>query len=276
MRIDSHQHFWKYNSNDHSWIADDMSVLRHDFPPLELETLLKEFRFDGCVAVEANPSEKETEFLLQCALENTFIKGVVGWVDLRSDNVSERLSHFAKNNHLKGVRHLVQAEPDGFMLDKAFQNGISKLGQFGLTYDILIFPHQIQEAAQLVASFPNQKFVLDHIAKPFIKSKKIERWQRDMEMLSQYKNVHCKVSGMVTEADWNAFTHADFIPYLDVVFSCFGTDRIMFGSDWPVCNLAGSYGRVLEIVETYSSRFSKEEQQKIMGGNAVAFYDLAL
>ncbi len=274
MRIDSHQHFWNYSPDTHFWINEPMSVLKHDFLPLDLQPLLKEFHFDGCIAVEANPSEKETEFLLQCARENSFIKGVVGWVDLKAANVEERLLHFSKNNLLKGIRHLVQEEPNGFMLDKAFQNGVSKLNQYGLTYDILIFPHQIEEATELVSSFPDQKFVVDHIAKPYIKTKEINGWQKDMERLSQNKNIHCKISGMVTEAYWHSWETTDFTPYLDVVFDCFGTDRIMFGSDWPVCRLAAEYGEVLQIVEKYISAYPHEVQQRIMGKNAALFYNL--
>ncbi len=274
MRIDSHQHFWKYNTATHGWISDTMSIIRNDFLPEHLKPILMQNNIQGCVAVEAHQSEKETEFLLKCAEEHTFIKGVVGWVDLRSDRVEERLEHYAKNPFLKGIRHLVQEEGEGFMLGAAFQNGISKLNYYGLTYDILIFPHQIKEATALVTKFPEQAFVLDHLAKPYIKAKEIENWQSDIEILAQNKNMLCKISGMVTEADWRNWSEADFNPYLDVIFECFGAERIMFGSDWPVCKLAGEYNQVLQIVENYISKFSKEEQKKIMGENAINFYNL--
>lgn len=275
MRIDSHQHFWKYNTITHSWISDSMSIIQKDFLPRHLEPILKANTIEGCVAVEAHQSENETQFLLNCAQEHNFIKGVVGWVDLRSDRVEERLEHFSSYRLLKGIRHLVQEEGEGFMLGTAFQNGISKLNQYGLTYDILIFPHQISEATALVTKFPEQPFVLDHLAKPYIKAKEIENWQSDIEILAQSKNVLCKISGMVTEADWMKWSVDDFTPYLDVIFESFGTERIMFGSDWPVCKLAGEYDQVLHLVEDYISKFSTKEQQKIMGDNAINFYNLS-
>jgi L-fuconolactonase len=274
MRIDSHQHFWKYNETTHSWITDAMSTLRNDFLPEDLEPILRKNNMQGCIAVEAHQSETETAFLLNCAKEHPFIKGVVGWVDLRSDRLEERLAYFSKNPLLKGVRHLAQAEGEGFLVGADFMNGISKLKQVNLTYDILIFPHQLKEAIELVSRFPDQAFVLDHLAKPYIKSKNIEAWQKDIESLAQNSNIQCKISGMVTEADWTLWTAEDFAPYLDVVFNCFGAERIMFGSDWPVCKLAAQYEEVLRIVEHYISSFSKEEQQRIMGGNAIKFYNL--
>ncbi len=274
MRIDSHQHFWKYDTTTHGWISDAMSIIRNDFLPEHLKPILMQNNIQGCVAVEANQSEKETEFLLKCAQKHNFIKGVVGWVDLRSNRMEERLERYAKHPLLKGIRHLVQEEGEGFMLDAAFQNGISKLKQYGLTYDILIFPHQIKEATALVTKFPEQAFVLDHLAKPYIKAKKIENWQSDIEILSQSQNAQCKISGMVTEADWMSWSADDFTPYLDVIFECFGAERIMFGSDWPVSKLAGEYNQVLQILENYISKFSKEEQKKIMGENAINFYNL--
>ncbi|MEA1786993.1 amidohydrolase family protein [Arenibacter sp. GZD96] len=274
MRIDSHQHFWNYNSATHSWINETMSVLRRNFTPKDLYPILSSFGFDGCIAVEAHSSEQETEFLLRCAQENKFIKGVVGWVDLSAPNVAERLHHFSQNTLLKGVRHLVQDEPNGFMLDPAFQNGISKLHDYGLTYDILIYPHQLKEANELVAAFPNQKFVLDHIAKPYIKTNSINAWQKDIELLAQHQNLHCKISGMVTEANWHSWTNTDFTPYLDVVFACFGTDRIMFGSDWPVCLLAANYGEMLQIIENYIHPYPNAVQEQLMGKNAALFYNL--
>ncbi len=274
MRIDSHQHFWKYDTTTHGWISDAMSIIRNDFLPEHLKPILIQNNIQGCVAVEAHQSEKETEFLLKCAEEHNFIKGVVGWVDLRSDRVEERLEHYAKYPLLKGIRHLVQEEGEGFMLGADFQNGISKLKQYGLTYDILIFPHQIKEATALATKFPEQAFVLDHLAKPYIKAKEIENWQSDIEILAQNKNMLCKVSGMVTEADWRNWNAGDFTPYLDVIFECFSAERIMYGSDWPVCKLAGEYNQVLQIVENYISKFSNEEQKKIMGENAISFYNL--
>ncbi|MDO5977370.1 amidohydrolase family protein [Flavivirga spongiicola] len=274
MKIDAHQHFWKYNPVRDAWIDDSMTVIRKDFLPQDLKPILEANTIDGCIAVQADQSENETDFLLQCAIENPFIKGVVGWVDLLSDNVEERLEYYSKNNILKGVRHIVQAEANDFMLRKDFQNGISKLQQFNLTYDILVFPPQLEAAIQLVREFPNQKFVLDHIAKPYIKDAKIHDWKINMSTLAKAPNVYCKVSGMVTEADLKQWRLSDFQPYLDVVFEAFGIDRIMYGSDWPVCLLAAEYQEQLNIIETYISRFSSDDKIKIMGNNAIRFYNL--
>ncbi len=274
MRIDSHQHFWKYDTVKNSWIEDHMKVIRRDFLPNHLQPILEKNNIDGCIAVQADQSEEETEFLLSLAENNSFIKGVVGWVDLRAENIEERLAYFAKFKNLKGIRHIVQAEPDDYMLGTKFQHGISLLNQFNLTYDILVFPSQLPAAIELVNKFPNQKFVVDHIAKPLIKDGKIDPWKRDMESLAKSPNVMCKISGMVTEADWSSWKLEDFKPYLDVIFNAFGTDRILFGSDWPVCLLAASYEQQLEIIETYISSFSPEDKKKIMGENAINFYNL--
>ncbi len=274
MNIDSHQHFWKYDPVKNSWIEDHMKVIRRDFLPLDLQPILKKNAIDGCIAVQADQSEAETEFLLSLAENNSFIKGVVGWVDLKAENIEERLAYFARFEKLKGVRHIVQAEPDDYMLDEKFQRGISLLKQFDLTYDILVFPSQLPASIELVNKFPNQKFVVDHIAKPLIKEGKIENWKKNMESLAKSPNVMCKISGMVTEADWNSWKSKDFDPYLDVIFNAFGANRILFGSDWPVCLLAAEYQQQLEIVENYISHLPNEVQDKIMGGNAINFYSI--
>jgi len=274
MNIDSHQHFWKYDPVKNSWIEDHMKVIRRDFLPLDLQPILEKNAIDGCIAVQADQSEAETEFLLSLAENNSFIKGVVGWDDLKAENIEERLAYFARFEKLKGVRHIVQAEPDDYMLDEKFQRGISLLKQFDLTYDILVFPSQLPASIELVNKFPNQKFVVDHIAKPLIKEGKIENWKKNMESLAKSPNVMCKISGMVTEADWNSWKSKDFDPYLDVIFNAFGANRILFGSDWPVCLLAAEYQQQLEIVENYISHLPNEVQDKIMGGNAINFYSI--
>lgn len=274
MKIDAHQHFWKYNPIRDAWIDDSMQIIRRDFLPQDLQPILNDNNIDGCIAVQADQSEAETEFLLNCATKNSFIKGVVGWVDLRAENVEARLAHYSKNKLFKGVRHIVQAEANDFMLDKDFQNGISKLEPFNLTYDILIFPTQIEAAIGLVNKFPNQKFVIDHMAKPYIKAGKIDDWKTKMNELAKTPNVYCKVSGMVTEADLKHWKISDFTAYLDVVFETFGVDRILYGSDWPVCLLAADYEKQLHIVQNYFKDFSKEEQSKVFGLNAIKFYHL--
>ena len=274
MKIDAHQHFWKYNPVRDAWIDDSMEVIRRDFLPDDLKPILETNNLDGCIAVQADQSETETEFLLNCAKNNSFIKGVVGWVDLRAENIEERLAHYAKNTLFKGVRHIVQSEPNDFMLGEKFQNGIRKLQQFNLTYDILVFPTQLKAAIELVNKFPNQKFVVDHLAKPYIKDGKIKDWKADMYQLAQAQNVYCKVSGMVTEANLKDWKALEFKPYLDVIFEAFGVDRILYGSDWPVCLLAAEYQLQLNIVEEYISEFSEEEKEKVMGLNALHFYNI--
>lgn len=275
MRIDSHQHFWKYDPIDYDWINDEMAVIRKDFFPGDLEPLLKQNGFDGCVAVQAHQSEQETEQLLNYADQYKFVKGVVGWVDLQADNIEARLAHYQQFEKLKGLRHVLQGEPQrDLMLQPRFKKGISLLSKFGFTYDILIFPDQLRFAKELVKEFSQQAFVIDHIAKPYIKDKKTEEWEADMQAIAQHDNVYCKISGMVTEADWQTWKIDDFKPYLDIVVNSFGTSRILFGSDWPVCLVAGSYEKVLEIVKNYFNPFSAQEQDLVFGENAVKFYNL--
>lgn len=274
-RIDAHQHFWKYDSVRDAWIDESMGVIQRDFLPGDLEPLLQKNNLDGCLAVQAGQSEAETEFLLALAHRNPLIKGVVGWIDLKDENVGKRLAHFAEDPYLKGVRHIVQAEPDGFMLQTDFQRGIAALGEHGLTYDILIFPHQLEEARKLVASFPEQDFVLDHLAKPNIKEGQFADWEKNINALAAFPNVYCKISGMVTEADWGRWAIADFEPYIATVLNCFGAERCMFGSDWPVSLLSANYDEVVGIVLKHIQELTEAEQAGIMGGNAIKFYKLA-
>ena len=276
LKIDAHQHFWKFDPVRDNWITNDMAVIRRDFLPADLKPSLSRNNIDGTVLVQTCQEETDNDFMLKLAEENSFIKGVVGWVDLQADNAEERLNYYHNNKpKLKGIRHVLQGEPDvRFMLGKKFKHGIGLLRQFGFTYDILIYPKHISYACELVAAFPEQKFVLDHIAKPFIKTREIEAWKNDIEDLAQYRNVFCKVSGMLTEADWYNWRTADFTPYLEVIFKAFGANRLMYGSDWPVCLLAGAYSRSLEILQIFTSRYSQEEQDLFFGGNAVKFYNL--
>ena len=274
MQIDSHQHFWNYNPIRDSWIDEHMGNIKIDFLPEDLMPLLNTHQIEGCIAVQADQSEEETNFLLKLAEKNNFIKGVVGWVDLCDYNIESRLNHFSKFEKLVGIRHILQSEINDFVLDKDFKNGIAALKSYDLVYDILIFPNQLKNVISLVSSFPNQTFVLNHMAKPYIKAKKIDFWEKQIAELATYKNVYCKVSGMVTEANWKHWSDDDFKPYLDVVFSAFGTNRVMYGSDWPVCLLAAQYNEQLQIVKKYISKFSKEEQFNIMGKNAINAYSL--
>jgi len=275
LKIDSHQHFWKFDPVRDSWITTEMSVIRKDFLPEDLAPILKANGIDGCVVVQSDQSEDENQFQLENAEKHEFIKGVVGWVDLRSDKVEERLEYYSQFKKLKGFRHVLQGEPQrDFMLRPDFLRGISLLKKYGFAYDILIYPDQLNFVRELVAAFPQQRFVIDHIAKPNIRDKDLGKWSVEMQAISKYENVLCKISGMVTEAAWKQWSAIEFHPYMDIVTSAFGTDRVMFGSDWPVCLLSGKYNEVLQIVKGYFSRYSDSEQEKVFGGNAIKFYKL--
>jgi len=276
MKIDAHQHFWIYNSTEYSWINDSMNVLKRNFLPQDLLIEINNASFDGTVAVQARQTINETKWLLKLADEYDFIKGVVGWVDLCSaDELKKQLDGFCKSPKFVGVRHVVQDEPDlNFMLRDEFLNGLSILKDYNLTYDLLLFPKHLQVANKVVKMFPEQKFVLDHIAKPFIKNKVIDPWHEDILKLAENKNVGCKLSGMVTEADWQNWSASDFYPYLNIIFEAFGTDRLMIGSDWPVCTLAGNYSAILNIVIDYLNDFNAIDKEKILGSNALNFYNL--
>jgi L-fuconolactonase len=271
MRLDAHQHFWNYDARQYPWINDDK--LRRDFLPKDLATELERVHLDGSIAVQARTTVDESRWLLTLADHFPLIKGVVGWVDLLSATVERELAELAQHPRFVGVRHVVQDEPDDrFMLRPGFLNGLSLLRKHKLTYDLLIYPKQLPAAIEVVQKFPQQPFVLDHLAKPFIKRGALSPWKEQIETLAKSPNVSCKVSGMVTEADRTHWKPADFTPYLDVVFQAFGEDRLMFGSDWPVCLLAGSYEQVHEIVATYLKPLSAQTQEKVMGGNAAKFY----
>lgn len=275
MIIDSHQHFWRYDPSRHAWLTDEMSALRRDFLPQDFAPECMASGVDGSVLVQVDQTELETSFLLDLAESSSRIAGVVGWIDLRSPHVALRLQHFSQFKKLRGFRHVAQSEPDDyFLVQPALLEGIAHLRQFGYTYDILIYPKQLPAAIELVSRFPQQRFVLDHIAKPFIKAHALEPWASHIKTLAQSPNVFCKLSGLVTEADWGRWTTDDFRPCLDVVFAAFGPDRLMFGSDWPVCLLAASYSQVKELIETYVDANAPECKEKIFGGNAIWFYGL--
>jgi L-fuconolactonase len=275
MRIDAHQHFWKYNPVRDSWITEEMSVLKRDFLPGELDEERKANGIDATIAVQADQSEEETLFLLQLAEGNASIAGVVGWIDLRSPQVAERMGFFSQFQKLRGFRHIAQSEPDDrFLVREDFVHGIANLRQFGLTYDILIYPKQLHAALELVTRLPEQSFVIDHLAKPQIKSRATVPWEHLIREIAKNPNVFCKLSGLVTEADWRHWKNEDFRPYLDVAFEAFGPDRLMFGSDWPVCLCAASYQQVVEIVEDYLEDWPANMKGKIFGGNAAHFYRL--
>jgi L-fuconolactonase len=274
-RIDAHQHFWRFDPKRDGWITEDMSVIRRDFLPEDLLPVLQAHAFEGCVAVQADQSAAENDFLLSLSNEYAWIRGVVGWVDFEAADISDQLAHYSRFRKLKGFRHILQAEEQrDFMLRPAFLNGIGKLRDYGFTYDILIFPDQLSFAEAFVRKFPDQPFVLDHLAKPHIREGKIQPWLEGIQRLANMSNVWCKISGMVTEANWKTWRKDDFVPYLDAVVSAFGIDRIMFGSDWPVCLVAASYPDMIGIVDDYFFASSDVEKSKVFGGNAAKFYHL--
>ncbi|SNR30779.1 L-fuconolactonase [Lutibacter agarilyticus] len=275
MIIDSHQHFWKYEPIKHEWIDDAMSVIRKDFMPSDLQKVYAENGIDGCIAVQADQTLEETDFLLDLADKNDFIKGIVGWVDLRAENIEEVLETYSKYPKLKGFRHVVQGEPDhNFLLRPDFLRGIAALEKYDFTYDILVFPHQLGAVLELVKRFPNQKFVIDHIAKPYIKAGFYDGWAALMFEIGKCDNVYCKLSGIVTEADYTTWTSEQITPYMKLVLVAFGWKRIMFGSDWPVCLVAGNYNKIKKIVTEFIADFSSTEQASIMGENAKIFYNI--
>jgi L-fuconolactonase len=275
MRVDAHQHFWLYNEQEYGWIGPEMAALRRDFLPEHLIPLQEALQIEGTVAVQARQTVDETRWLLQLAGQHPQIQGVVGWIDLCDPDVGQQLEALCAHGRLRGVRHVVQDEPDDrFLLRPDFTRGIGLLAAFGLTYDILIYPRHLPVACEFVAQFPEQWFVLDHIAKPPIAEGRLQPWAEGIRRLAEQPRVYCKASGMVTEAAWDRWTAADFRPYLDVVVGAFGTERIMLGSDWPVCTVAGSYAEVMGLAYDYLAQFSAAEQAAMAGGNAARFYGL--
>jgi len=276
MTIDSHQHFWRYDPVRNKWITEEMSRLRRDFLPMDLIPELRANGMDGCVAVQADQSEGETAFLLALASQYDEIKGVVGWANLSAPDIDKRLEHFSQFKKLRGLRHIAQSEPDDwFLVRDDFCRGVGLLKSFNLTYDILIYPKQLPAAIKLVEQFPEQKFVLDHMAKPSIRTGQVKSWAEGIEAIAASGNLYCKLSGLVTEATWDNWSNEDFTPYLDVVLEAFGPHRLMFGSDWPVCLLAADYQGVKRVISAYIRRLPPEEQRRIFGLNALYFYGLS-
>lgn len=274
MIIDSHIHFWKYNKTRDAWITDSMKILQQDYLPEHLALTFKRTGVDGCVAVQADQSELETHFLTELSKTHPVIKAVVGWVDLQNENIEDRLHYFSQYPVIKGWRHIVQAEPDDFLSGKNFLRGIKALQPFNYTYDVLIYHQQLKATIEFVSKFPEQKFVVDHCAKPDIKNKNIDNWKSGIKELAQYPNVCCKVSGLFTEANWKEWSAGDFYSYLDTIFESFGTGRLLYGSDWPVVLLSGIYIQWKSLLEKYMEQFDEESREKVFGKNAIEFYNL--
>ncbi len=276
MRIDAHQHFWHYDPVSYGWIDESMAAIQQDYLPQNLQPVLQEHGFDGCVVVQTEQTEESNDSLLSWASAHSFIRGVVGWTDLTAPDVQDRLAGYQQHRIIKGFRHVLQGEQDrAYMLRPDFRNGIAALKTYGFTYDILIFPDQLPFTETFVKAFPDQPFVIDHLAKPYIKRAEIADWKADLQKMAAFPNVCCKVSGMVTEADWKGWKKEDFRPYLDAVVEAFGTERLLYGSDWPVCLVAASYSEMLAIAEGYFSAFTASEKEAVFGGNAVRFYQLS-
>lgn len=274
IQIDAHVHFWRYDPAQYGWIDVPMAALRRDFLPADAKREMDRAGVDACVAIQARQSLEETRWLLELADAHPFITGVVGWVDLQSDEVGAQIERF-RHRKLVGLRHVVQSEPDDrFLLKPAFCRGISLLEDLDLAYDILIYPRHLAVAAELVGRFTRQRFVIDHLAKPDIRSGEIREWEKGLRRLAEFPHVFCKLSGLVTEADWQKWTADELRPYLDVAFDCFGPHRLMVGSDWPVSTLAADYGRTMAVVGDYLVGRPDAERHAVLGGNAERFWRL--
>lgn len=274
-RIDSHHHLWNYSQADYPWISEGMKSIRRDFLVADLAQSMQAAKIDGVVTVQARQSLLETDWLLGLASAHDFMRGVVGWVPLADPEVGSHLEKYWHHPKLKAVRHLLQDEPDEFyMLREDFNQGVSQLEDLGLSYDILIRERQLPQTIEFVDLHPTQVFILDHIAKPNIKSRLLSPWRERMRELARRENIYCKLSGMVTEADWSSWTHHDLSPFIDVVLECFGANRLMFGSDWPVSLLACAYEKWVEVVEQLIASLSASERDRLFGGTAKEAYRL--
>ena len=275
MIIDSHHHFWKYNPVEYDWIDDSMKNIRTDFLPEKLERTIREAGVDGVISVQARQSVEEANWLLEMARQNKFMKGVVGWLPLMNDDIDVYLEKYSAEALLKGLRHVIQGEPDpDFILRSDFNRGISLLKKYSLAYDILVVEHQLSNTIKFVNQHPDQVFVLDHIAKPLIGKNELSPWRANIQELAKRGNVNCKISGMVTEAGFDSWTPQQLQPYFEVILEAFGPDRLLFGSDWPVCLVATTYKDWVDLVRKNIASYSETEQAKIMGGNAVRIYAL--
>jgi L-fuconolactonase len=274
-KIDTHHHFWKYNAEEYGWMNDQQAAIRRDFLPAELEETISEVGITRVISVQARQKLKETEWLLELATEHAFIVGVVGWVPLISSTVGQDLEQFVDHPKLKAVRHVLHDEPDdNYMLREDFNNGINLLEPMNLTYDILIFEKHLPQTMKFVDRHPYQTFVVDHIAKPRIRDGLFSPWRENIKELAQREHVYCKMSGVVTEADYQSWTEAEILPYMEIILEAFGPERIMFGSDWPVCLAATSYSEWFKIAARLIDQLSESEQEQIWRKTATTAYRL--
>ncbi len=275
MVVDAHQHFWKFDPVRDTWMdPSSMQAIRRDFLPADLAPILDKLGIDGTIAVQADQSQAETQFLLEQAQSSNIVFGVVGWVDLMANDLEKHLEHYQSESTLVGFRHILQAEPAGYMLQPEFIRGVQLLAKFDFTYDILVYAHQLDDVLKFIPHLEGQRLIIDHLAKPDIKHGEISKWRHQMKEVSGHSNIYCKISGMITEADWSKWKPEDLHPYMDTVFEYFGVDRCVYGSDWPVCTLAGSYQQVFGVIDSYLSQFDQTERDKVLGKNALDFYNI--
>jgi L-fuconolactonase len=275
LQVDTHQHFWNYDPAEYAWIDDRMTPLRRDFLPLDARREMDAIGVIACIAVQVRQTLEETAWLLELTDEFPFIAGVIGWVDLQAPDVDAQLARVAAHSRLVGIRHIVQTEPDGFLERPAFLRGIARLEPFDLTYDILVYARQMPAAVAFARAFPRQRFVLDHLGKPDVRAQEYQSWRAQLNQLAALPNVHCKLSGLVTEADWGSWKPEQLRPYLDAALDAFGPDRLMIGSDWPVCTLAGTYKDVIGVTLDAIGEYSVTEQERMLGGTARELWNLA-
>ncbi len=274
MKLDSHQHFWEYDPNRQEWISPEMSRIRRNFVPFDLYPLLQDCSIDGCIAVQADESLRETDYLLDLATQHEWILGVVGWAELGADDLDEILDSYASQEKLVGFREVLQSKDPQYMLRSEFIRGIHKIGDRGYTYDLLLFPQHLESALELVKKCPEQRMVIDHLAKPFIKEGEWKEWKKRMALLAERELISCKISGMVTEAEWKKWKNEDLVPYMEIALELFGPNRLMYGSDWPVCLVASEYETVFRIVDDFTSQLSSSEKELILGETAASFYSI--
>lgn len=274
QKIDAHHHCWKYQPQKHAWIDDSMQVIQRDFGPEDLQVSLDANDVTGTVLVQVDQEPEENHFMLTLAQTSPFIKGIVGWIDLLAPNLNEQLDMWASEPLMKGFRHIAQAEPDDFLARPEIIKGIGQLAKFGFSYDILIKPPQMKAALELIHALPDIPFVIDHLAKPYIAAGEKNAWAKNIRALAAFPHVYCKLSGMVTEANWCQWTNAQLFPYMEVVLGAFGADRLMFGSDWPVCLVAASYDAVVDTTRQFIQSLSDHERSAVWQRNAERFYRL--
>jgi L-fuconolactonase len=275
VHIDAHVHFWRYGASEYGWIDDSMAVLRRDFLPEDAASAMRAAGIDACIAVQVRQTLEETRWLLTLAGEHSFIAGVVGWVDLRAAVLDAQLDALTAHPKLVGVRHIVQAEPDDFLLGNAFRRGVTRLARHGLTYDVLVYARQLPAAIDFAAALPDQRLVLDHLGKPDIRAGAFDGWRRNLDRLAALPNVCAKLSGLVTEADWQHWTVEDLHRYINAALDSFGPERLMIGSDWPVCTVAGGYRDVLDVVRTAIAGRPRGEREAVLGGTAQRLWNLS-